>query len=114
MLPRTCFFPALLLPATEQDVKPELRLGAYTWGLLTSARSLSSIGLGGSGPTPPVCPKQPTRLAVRKPGSSQLESNLCFDTVSLKQICFNVKISGPNESVFSSEIACYQKSHDYL
>lgn len=60
------------------------------------------------------CPKQPTRLAVRKPSSSQLESNLWFDTVSLKQVCFNVKISGPDKLVFSSEIACCQKSHDCL
>lgn len=52
MLPRTCFFPALLLLVTEWDIKPGLGLGAYTLGQLTSARSPAVPGswLGGSEP----------------------------------------------------------------
>lgn len=43
--PRTCFFPALLLPLTEHHVKPILGLEAYTLGLLTSAMSPSTTWL---------------------------------------------------------------------
>lgn len=60
------------------------------------------------------CPKQPTRLAGRKPGSFPVENYLWFDVGSLKQICFNMKLSGSDDSVFSSEMTCRQKSHDWL
>lgn len=103
------------LAAACYRVRCQARAGAGSLhlGLLTSARSPSNIGLLAWWQRAHTsCPRQPTRLAVRKPGSSQLESNLWFDTVSLKQICFNVKISGPDESVFSSEIARHQKSPD--
>lgn len=62
----------------------------------------------------PLCPKQPTRLAGRKPGSFPVENYLWFDVGSLKQIRFNMKLSGSDKSVFSSEMTHRQKSHDRL
>lgn len=61
-----------------------------------------------------LCPMQPTGLAGRKPGSFPVENYLWFDVGSPKQTCFNLKISGSAESVFSSEMTCRQKSHDRL
>lgn len=61
-----------------------------------------------------LCPKQPTRVAGRKPSSFPVENYLWFDVGSLKQICFNMNLSGSDESVFSSEMTCHQKSQDQL